>query len=177
MSAPRLEILAAVAANNVIGRNGQLPWHLPDDLKRFKSLTLNQTVIMGRKTYESIGKPLPNRRNIIISATLPTAPPNTERATSLEHALDLCTNTPQRTFIIGGAQLYAAALPKAQVLHLTELTDPVEGDTFFPPFDKSHWLLDQDESHPRDEHHAISFHFRTYLRRTFNQPSPPSPTS
>jgi dihydrofolate reductase len=164
MSAIQIEIVAAVAANGVIGRHGQLPWRLPDDLKRFKALTLNQTVIMGRKTYESIAKPLPNRRNIIVSTTLPTAPPNTELAPSLTDALRLAATTPTRTFIIGGAQLYAAVLPHASVLHLTELAEDVEGDTYFPSFDKSQWRLIEDIPHPRDATHSIAFNIRTYER-------------
>jgi dihydrofolate reductase len=161
---PRIELLAAVAANGVIGRAGQLPWHLPDDLKRFKALTLNQTVIMGRKTYDSIGRPLPNRRNIIVSTTLNSDPSNTKLAATFEDALALAAQTATKTFIIGGAQLYAAAFPRASVLHLTEVDEAVEGDTHFPPFDKSNWRLIEDIPHDRDATHALAFHFRTYER-------------
>lgn len=161
---PTLELIAAIAANSIIGRQGQLPWHLPDDLRRFKALTTGHPILMGRKTYDSIGKPLPNRRNIVISQTMQTAPSGVELARSLDDALAL-VSIAEKVFIIGGSALYAAAFPKADVLHLTEVADAVEGDASFPTFDRSAWRLTEDLPHERDEKHAHAFHFRTYIRR------------
>ena len=160
-----LELIVAMAANRVIGRGGQLPWHLPDDLKHFKQLTMGHPIIMGRRTYESIGRPLPGRRNIVVSSQLP-APPHdgVELARSLDAAVALAGASDNRAFIIGGAVLYAAALPRVDVMHLTELDDPVAGDAFFPPFDRSQWRLLDETLHGRDDRHAFSFRFRTYAR-------------
>ncbi len=164
MSLPRIELIAAIAANGVIGRNGQLAWHLPDDLKHFKALTTGHPVLMGRKTYESIGRPLPNRRNIVVTTTLKQSPhPSVEIAPSLDAALALLNPT-DRAFIIGGSALYAAALPLADTLHLTELDEPVEGDAKFPLFERSSWRVFSESHHSRDEKHPIGFWFRTYER-------------
>jgi dihydrofolate reductase len=161
-----LELIAAVAANGVIGRNGQLAWHLPDDLKHFKSLTMGHPILMGRRTYASIGKPLPGRRSIVISESLKITPhPDVELARSLDKAIEATRSTPGPVFVIGGAVLYAAALPRAQTLHLTELDSPVDGDVFFPAFDRSDWRLVEDVPHPSDERHAYSYAFRRYSRR------------
>ncbi|MEA2707465.1 MAG: dihydrofolate reductase [Phycisphaerales bacterium] len=163
---PRLELIVAMAANRVIGRGGQLPWRLPDDLKHFKQLTTGHPIIMGRRTYESIGKPLPGRRNIVISKTL-AQPPSTgvELARSVDDALTIvAAASASRAFIIGGAVLYAAALPRVQVMHVTELDEAVDGDTFFPPVDRSQWRLRDDIRHERDDRHAFAFSFRTYVR-------------
>ncbi len=161
----RLELIVAMAANRVIGRAGELPWRLPDDLNRFKQLTMGHSVVMGRKTYESIGRPLPGRRNIVVSATL-AAPPHerVELAHSLDDAVALAATSADRAFIIGGGVLYAAAMPRVDVMHVTELDEPLEGDTYFPSFDKSQWRLIEDVRHDRDERHALAFHFRTYAR-------------
>src|SRR5688500_17032452 len=162
-----LELIAAVAANGVIGRNGQLAWHLPDDLKHFRTLTMGRPILMGRRTYESIGKPLPGRRSIVISETLRAPPhPGVELARSLDEALGLTASTEGPIFVIGGAVLYAVALPRAQVLHLTELEAAVEGDVMFPPFDRSAWRLTEDVPHAADERHAYAFRFRRYERAT-----------
>ena len=162
-SPARLELIAAMAANRVIGRGGQLPWHLPDDLKHFKELTLGHPIIMGRRTYESIGRPLPGRRNIVVSANLSAPPhPDVVLARSLDEAASLAGAAV--AFIIGGASLYAAAIPRVEVMHLTELDAAVEGDALFPPFDKSAWRITTETRHERDDRHAFSFHFRSYAR-------------
>ena len=160
-----LELVAALAANGVIGRAGTLPWHLPDDLKHFKSLTIGHPILMGRRTYESIGKPLPGRRSIVISTTM-TSPPveGIEVARSLDDALRLAARPPGPAFVIGGAALYTAALPLCRRLHLTELDAAVEGDTFFPAFDRSNWRLTSETRHNADDRHAMGFWFRTYER-------------
>jgi dihydrofolate reductase len=164
-SEPSLELIAAVAANGVIGRGGQLAWHLPDDLRHFKQLTMGHPILMGRRTYESIGRPLPGRRSIVISTTL-KAPPHPEVwiASSLDGALKLIAPDPGPAFVIGGAVLYAAALPRADVLHLTELDDAVEGDVLFPPFDRAGWRLTSAARHPCDERHAMAFTINRYER-------------
>jgi dihydrofolate reductase len=168
MSGPRLELIAAVAKNAVIGKGGQLPWHLPDDLKRFKQLTLGHPILMGRRTYESIGRPLPGRRNIVISESLKTAPPRTDLAHSLDDALKLIATYNGPAFIIGGAVLYQAALPRVQTLNLTEVDAEVDGDAFLPPIDRSQWQLVEQIPHPVDDKHALPFHFRTYRRAEFS---------
>jgi dihydrofolate reductase len=165
MTPTRLELIAAVAANGVIGRNGQLAWHLPDDLRHFKQLTLGHAVIMGRRTYESIGRPLPHRPNIVISSAWDQRPPSElVLAVSLDEAIFEAAASPPPAFIIGGAVLYAAALPRVDVLHLTELDDPVEGDVYFPQYDRSQWRLASAIHHPRDERHAMAFTFSRYER-------------
>jgi len=165
MTEPRLELVAAVAANGAIGRGGQMPWHLPDDLQHFKALTMGHPVIMGRRTFEAIGRPLPGRRSIVVSSTLADSPPaGMECAQSWEEALRLAAESAPPAFVIGGAQLYALALPRVQVMHLTELDEPVEGDTYFPPFDQSDWRLVSETCHARDARHAIGFRFCTYER-------------
>jgi dihydrofolate reductase len=160
-----LELVVAVAANGVIGRGGQLPWHLPDDLKHFKALTMGHPILMGRRTYESIGKPLPGRRSIVVSTTMTTPPAaGVELAKSLDDAINLASTAPGPAFVIGGAGLYDAALPRADVLHVTELDDAVEGDTHFPPIDRSRWRVAAETRHERDDRHAHAFWFRTYER-------------
>lgn len=162
---PRLDLVAAVAANGVIGRKGQLPWHLPDDLKHFKRVTMGHPVVMGRRTFESVGKPLPGRRNIVVSQSMREVPPGFELAHSLDDAIALVGKTDGRICIVGGGVLYADAIGRAQLMHLTELDEPAEGDAFFPTFDRRDWEVTSDVPHERDERHAIAFHFRTYERR------------
>jgi dihydrofolate reductase len=163
MSAARLEMVAAVSKNGVIGRSGGLPWHLPDDLKHFKNLTIGHPVIMGRRTFESCGKPLPGRRNIIVSTTAGDIP-GAEVVRDLDAAMGLLANTAGPAYIVGGSVLYAAALPRADAMQLTEIDADVEGDTFFPPFDKSQWKITRETWHPPDDRHAFGFHIRSYER-------------
>ena len=163
----RLELVVAVAANGVIGRGGTLPWHLPDDLKHFKALTMGHAILMGRRTYESIGKPLPGRDSIVVSTTMTEPPaPGVDLARSIEEAVEIAKRkSPGPAFVIGGAALYDAALPRADVLHVTELDDAVEGDTFFRPIDRSQWRMVKEQRHERDARHAHAFWFRTYVRQ------------
>jgi dihydrofolate reductase len=136
---PRLSLIAAVAANGVIGSDNALPWRLAEDLKRFRALTMGHPVIMGRKTFESIGRPLPGRRNIVISRNAGYKAGGCEVATSLSAALDSCRAGSNEIFVIGGAQIYAEALPQARRLYLTEIRRDFAGDARFPPFDRHHW--------------------------------------
>jgi dihydrofolate reductase len=158
----RLILIAAVARNGVIGRDGGMPWHLSDDLRRFKQLTLGHPVLMGRRTWESLGRALPGRRNIVVSRQPHWHAAGAEHASSLDDALRLVADAPQ-AFVIGGAQLYADALPRADVLELTEIDADVDGDTRFPPWDRSRFVQTA-----RQTHHAPQgwdYHFVTYTAR------------
>jgi dihydrofolate reductase len=144
--APRIYLVAAVASNGIIGVDGQLPWRLPEDLKHFKTLTLGHPVIMGRKTWESLGKPLPGRDNIVVTRNAGYEAPGAAIATSLEAALALCAGEPV-AFVIGGEKLFEESLPVAAGLALTEIHRDYEGDTRFPAFDRSQWRATQREAH------------------------------
>ncbi len=132
-----LALIVGLARNRGIGLKGALPWHVPEDLKRFKALTMGHAIIMGRKTHESIGRALPGRRNLVVTRGAATFP-GCETVQSLEQALEL-TEQDQLPFIIGGAQLYADALPKVTHLFLTQLDRDVEADTFFPVLTVTEW--------------------------------------
>jgi dihydrofolate reductase len=165
MIEPRLEVVAAVAANGVIGRGGQLPWHLPDDLKHFKNLTLGHACIMGRRTFDEVGKPLPGRRCIVVSKSLLAPPhPQSELARSIDEAIGMALTSAGAVYIIGGAEIFAQALPRVRVMQLTELDEPAEGDTYFPDWDRRAWRLVKEIAHGRDDRHAMSFRFCTYER-------------
>ncbi len=142
----RIYLIAAVAANGVIGANGRLPWNLPEDLKHFKKLTLGHPVIMGRKTWESLGGALPGRENIVVTRTPGFAAPGAAVERSLEAALALCAGEPV-AFVIGGEGLFRESLPIAAGLVLTEIHRDYEGDTRFPPYDRSKWRETQREAH------------------------------
>ena len=159
---PRLSLIAAVAANGVIGSDNALPWRLPEDLKCFKALTLGHPVIMGRKTHESIGRPLPGRRNIVVSHNATFAAAGCETAASLEAAIAACAGTADEIFIIGGAQIYAKALPLAERLYLTEICAEFPGDARFPAFDRDIWHETAREHHLGGN--GISFDFAVYER-------------
>jgi dihydrofolate reductase len=147
----KLAIIAAIARNRVIGRAGALPWHIPEDLKRFKRLTTGHAILMGRRTFESIGKPLPNRRNVVVSsheiAGLETYP-------SVEMALEAMKDQ-ERVFVIGGATLYAQLLERADELYLTFVNREVEGDTLFPPYEE--FLRSSCTAVHREEHDGYDF--------------------
>ena len=162
----RVHLVAAVAANGVIGNGKTLPWHLPEDLRHFRALTLGHPVIMGRKTYESIlaslGKPLPQRRNIVVSRTPGLQIPGASVAPSLQAALALCGGEPV-AFVVGGWQLYAAALPFADALLLTEIKREYAGDTCFPRIDRSQWH--ETQRTPQISADGLAFDFVQYERR------------
>jgi len=145
-AAPRVYLVAAVARNGVIGSQGQLPWHLPEDLKHFRKITLGHPVIMGRRTWESLGKPLPGRENVVISRRSGFEAPGASVASSLEAAIALCAGEPA-VFVIGGAEIYAAALALADGLVLTEIDAEYPGDTYFPRWDRTAWRATQKETH------------------------------
>ena len=160
-----LSMIAAVNRNHGLGKGNQLLYWLPNDLKRFKALTTGHTILMGRKTFESLPKgALPNRRNIVLSRQALQLP-GAECFPSLEAALQACTDE-EEVFIIGGASLYAAALPLADRLYLTEVDDSErEADVFFPALDPQVWHEKSRECHPTDEKHLYSYSFVNYERR------------
>ena len=134
----RIAIIAAVARNGVIGVRNRMPWHVPEDLKRFRRLTLGHAVIMGRRTFESIGKPLAGRNNIVVTRSPGWTGSGCRAAHSIETAL-AAVHAQQEAFVIGGAEIYALALPFACRLYITEIERDFEGDAFFPEFDRSRW--------------------------------------
>lgn len=159
-----VSLIAAMAENRVIGKDGGLPWRLPDDLKHFKRLTVDHTVIMGRKTFDEIRHPLANRRNVVISRNPAFRPAGATVVPSLEEALALGA-TEREVFVVGGGEIYRQALPFADRIYLTVIHAEIEGDTWFPPFETSDgWMLESEERHPVDERHAYPFTFRTYRR-------------
>ncbi|MDR3416100.1 MAG: dihydrofolate reductase [Nevskia sp.] len=157
-----LTLVAAVAENGVIGRDGGLPWRLPEDLKRFRRLTLGNTVLMGRKTFESLGKPLDGRSNWVLTRQPGFAPAGVRVFHDLETVL---AQPPQgQLMVIGGAELYRLTLPLAQRLELTRVHAAVEGDTRFPQFDPAQWREMAREDHPADPRHAWPYSFVTLVR-------------
>jgi len=163
MNKPTVSAVVAVSLNNAIGKDNQLLWHLPADLKHFKQITSGHTVIMGRKTYESIGKPLPNRRNIVITRQTIHIE-GCEVASSVEAALALCANE-QEVFIVGGAEIYKLALPLTDRIYLTIVKKEFEADVFFPELNQSEWLETSVEEYQADEKNPIPYSFITLERR------------
>ncbi len=160
-----ITLIAAIAENNALGYQNNLLWHLPDDLKNFKLLTQHNVVIMGRKTYESIGKPLPNRINIVISSTLSSNDEDLKIVKNMTEAIALAKEYHTEIFIIGGGKIYKESLPLADKLHLTLIhATPNNADTFFPEIDFTHWELISETFHKKDEKHSVSFSYRTYKR-------------
>jgi len=145
-SAPAIYLVAAVAANGIIGAKGKLPWHLPGELKHFKQLTMGHPVIMGRLTWESLGRALPGRENIVVTTTPDYRVPGAAVASSLGGAIALCLGE-SVAFVIGGTRLFAAALPIARGMVLTEIHRDYEGDARFPAYDRSQWRETQREAH------------------------------
>jgi dihydrofolate reductase len=165
-SAPRISLIAALDENYAIGRDGQLPWHLPDDLKRFKQLTLGKPVLMGRKTAQSIGRPLPGRRNIVLSLSRqpPFAGDNVTMAGSVEEALSTAGDA--ELMVIGGGEIYRHMLSSASRMYLTHVYTLISGaDTSFPAFLPGDWISDSVEHHPADARHPLAFDFVDYTRK------------
>ncbi len=161
----KVSLVAALARGGVIGRDGTIPWHLPEDLAHFREVTIGHPVVMGRRTWDSLPdrfRPLPGRRNVVVTRTPGWREEGAESAGSLEEALRLLEGAPD-VFVIGGAQLYAAALPLADELLLTEIDAEIAGDTFFPRFD--HAVFPEVEREPRIAADGTSFAFITYRRR------------
>ena len=157
-------LVVAMAANRVIGRDNALPWRLPDDLAHFKRVTLGHAVVMGRRTYESIGKPLPGRRNVVVTRNADFEAPGCIIANSLEEAWNAASGSDE-VCVIGGTTLFAETLPIADVIHLTEVQAEVEGDTYFPEFDRSAWRETEVARHAADARHRYPFRIVRLERR------------
>lgn len=159
-----VSLVVAIAENNAIGKNNQLLWHLPADLKHFKQITSGHTVIMGRKTFDSIGKPLPNRRNIVITRNDRLQAEGIEFVKSLQEALTL-TAGDDEVFIIGGAEIYKQSLALADRIYLTRIHQRYEADTFFPVVDLQYWREAMAEKHEADEKNPVPYTFSTLERK------------
>jgi dihydrofolate reductase len=157
-----ISIIAAVAQNNAIGKDNELLWHLPDDLKYFKRITSGHPVIMGRRTWESLPKrPLPNRRNIVISDIPGDRLEGAEIATSIDHAVSLC-NPGEENFVIGGASVYRQFLPRCNRLYLTKVYKDFDGDVFFPELDPAEWTLVSAEEPLHDRENDFTYAYLVY---------------
>ncbi|MDE2139168.1 MAG: dihydrofolate reductase [Gammaproteobacteria bacterium] len=159
-----LSLVVAVGENNEIGKHGRMPWHLPADLKRFKALTLGKPVIMGRRTFEAIGKPLTERRNIVVSGNPAFRAPGCETAASLADALVLAAGV-REIMLIGGGELYREALPRAQRIYLTRVHARFDADTYFPVLDQGEWRETAREEHAADERNPFAYSLITLERR------------
>jgi dihydrofolate reductase len=158
-----ISIIVAVAENGVIGSENRLPWHLPDDLKRFKALSLGKPVVMGRRTFDSIGRPLPGRTNIVISRQARLAIAGVLVTHSLDAALAAAGSVPE-IVVIGGAEIFRQVLPRTTTIHLTRVHAGVDGDVFFPKLDPAQWREAAVEHHAADERHQYAFSFVTLQR-------------
>lgn len=158
-----ITIIAAIGKNRALGKNNQLLWHLPNDLKRFKEVTSGHDVIMGRKTLESLGKPLPDRHNIVITRNKDYHAPGCTLAHSLRDALKKSTG--EDPFILGGGEIYEQAMDLADILDLTLVDTAPEADTFFPKIDPADWQEISRDDHPADARHKYGYSFVKYIRK------------
>jgi dihydrofolate reductase len=158
-----IALIAAMDRDRAIGKDGGMPWHLPDDLRRFKALTLGHSVLMGRRTAEAIGRALPGRRNLVLTRQSTAPHAGQEAVHSLDEAIALAGE--QELMVIGGGEIYALALPRATLLHLTLVDMRVDGaDAFFPAFDPADWRETARQHHPADARHAFAFDFVDCVR-------------
>lgn len=159
-----ITIIAAASQNNALGKNNKLIWHLSDDLKRFKKLTLGGYIIMGRKTFESLPGILPERQHIVITRNPEFQAEGIVVVQSLEQALDLIPSD-KEAFVVGGGEIYKQAIDIADKIELTRVHHQFEADTFFPEIDLSKWELTDSKFHPKDKKHLYDFTFETYVRK------------
>ncbi len=159
-----ITMIAAAGENNELGKDNDLVWHLPNDFKRFKQLTTGHHIIMGRKTFESFPKPLPNRTHLVITRDTKYQKEGAVVVYSMEEALAFAKNDAQ-PFIIGGGEIYHLGLAVAQKIELTRVHDHFEADTFFPEIPSEEWELLSEEHHPKDERHNYAFTYETWVRR------------
>ena len=159
-----ITLIAAVAENNALGKDNQLLWHLSDDFKRFKSITSGHHIIMGRKTFESFPKPLPNRTHVIVTRQKEYTSQNCIVVDSLQSAIAICPKG-EEIFIIGGGEIYNQSIEIADKLDITKVHHAFNADTFFPEIDLKKWKLISAEFHPKDEKHLFDFTFQTFLRK------------
>lgn len=166
-SRPRISLIAALDRQNAIGRDNDLPWRLPDDLKRFKALTLGKPVLMGRKTAQSLGRALPGRSNLVLTRGGQVPFEGMVAVDSLDAALRQASRQgAEELCVIGGGQVYALALPLADVLYLTHVDTEVQGaEAFFPHFDPAQWRVTARQPHAADDRHALAFEFVDYVRQ------------
>ena len=155
-----MEIVAAITNNFIIGQDGDMPWHLPADLAHFKSLTSGHAIAMGRRTWESIGRSLPNRQNIVVTRQEHYEADGATVVHSIEEATQKATG--QRLFIIGGGEMYALVMHEATHLHLTRIHTTLEGDTSFPPIDESRWILEESVDRAADDQNQFDMTFETW---------------
>ena len=158
---PRVSLIVAMAKNRVIGVNNTLPWHLPADLKHFKVLTMGHHIVMGRKTYESIGKPLPGRTSVVVTRNSNYTPQGVIVVNSLEAAVSACGND-EEVFVVGGAELYRQGIKFADRIYLTEIDAEISGDAYFTEFNFKLWKESGRDSHAPDEKNMYPYHFVVY---------------
>jgi dihydrofolate reductase len=159
-----ITLIAAVAKNNALGKNNDLLWHLPKDFKRFKEITSGHYIIMGRKTFESFPKPLPNRTHVVISRQANYNPEGCIVVETLEKAFEICPKS-EDIFIIGGGEIYKQTIAIADKLDITKVHSSFDAEVFFPEIDMTIWELESEEFHQKDDKHQFDFTFQTYLRR------------
>lgn len=163
-----ITLIAAAAENNALGKDNEMIWHLPDDFKRFKKLTSGHAIILGRKTYESLDGPLPNRKHIIITRQKNYADKVDSDCCvvvdSIEEAIAK-TNPDEENFVIGGGEIYNLALPLADKIELTRVHGTFDAEAFFPEFNTDNWDLVNEEYHPKDEKHKVDFTYQTFLKK------------
>lgn len=157
-------MIAAASENNALGKNNELVWHLPNDFKRFKNLTSGHHIIMGRKTFESFPKPLPNRTHIVISRQEDYNPEGCIVVNSMEKALEICPKN-ETAFIIGGGEIYKLGIPFSDKIELTLVHHNFEADAFFPEINLEEWEMINSEFQPKDEKHLFDYTYQTYARK------------
>ena len=161
----KIYIVVAIGENFAIGKNNQLLWHMPADLKFFKQTTSGHTVVMGRKTFASVGKPLPNRRNIVITRDTDLKIEGAEVVNSLDEALEITKTEEKPVFIIGGAEIYRQALPKTETIYLTTIHHTFDADTFFPEINRNEWDVVSSDAHKADEKNKYDYTFEVLKRK------------
>lgn len=159
-----ITLIAAAAENNALGKDNAMLWHLPDDFKRFKEITTGHHIIMGRKTFESFPKPLPNRTHVIITRQKGYTQEGCIVVDSMENAIAACPKD-EDIFIIGGGEIYNLGMPFADIIELTRVHESFEADAFFPEINRNEWELISEEYHPTDEKHKVDFSFQTFARK------------
>ena len=159
-----ITLIAAAAENNALGKDNQLIWHLPDDFKRFKEITSSHYIVMGRKTFESFPKPLPNRTHVIITRQKEFLAEGCIVVNSIEKAIEACPKE-EEVFVIGGAEIYRQSIGFADKIELTRIHDTFEADAYFPEINLNQWVLVFEEYHPKDEKHKFDFTFQTFLKK------------
>lgn len=161
-----LSLIVAMDKNRVIGLNNDMPWHLPNDLRYFKERTTGHTIIMGRKTFESLGRVLPNRKHLVLTRSDKTFPEEVEVIHTIEDILQYVKDYPQeKIFIIGGGELFKHMLPHVNTMYITEIDEQFEGDVFFPFFDEAEWKLISKEKGPKDKKNPYDYYYLIYERK------------